>query len=1234
MSYVKELFESLKEVTSIYKEKNKDTSVVKLLDRAIKSIDTAVKTMDSFLKKKGVDLGKLYQESKKEGKGLLDKTRDALERNRDESTGSLFTGLKNKGLEVGSDLLNKFSKFTTTGTPPPEESEEDNDKPKGVLSGLMDKVKNLKDKKSSNNQDLNGDGISEPTWIEKAKQRQEKRKEEVEAEKAALAERNKKDPKGGMLDGLMGKILSLGGTIVGGFMTATKFLATTLLTKLVPSLVTGLGGMLLKILPGLTGGLTKGTAGLIGTVAKEGAKLAGKAAIGLGKAAFPLLGKAAMMAGRAGLMLASGPVGWGVALGTAVYGAYKFYKYMTRNDIKDDIYGKLTRLRLLSYGFNDDKKDYYSKLFELELLMKENLKFDNLSGKLAISKPTEKQVEKIYELFSVDPEHKERKEAVNRWFSHRFIPAFHAYISALWKVNNSIYVDSIDALNPVNIEQFLTNYVLPTDAIKQRLVPVFDNPESKVTQRDLETVIAVIRGEVKSKVPNTSLKPIERMEKELANQRATESKEKAVVKAKEASTRIVDSALSKANMPVTRKAVTGSELLTGKPGVEGESKPDIPSTIAAPTDSTNPGNLVMAGGQRLLGGTSLTGITTKLPESDILNLDPDMLKLFTGMALEYKALTNKSINVNEAFRSRAKQEALYKKYGPGRAAKPGRSLHEFGLAIDIPGATTRELDKLGLLRKYGFTASVGGEDWHLEPIGVSVNYEKAKHDMAFRKDAITSSPGRGGGGYGLMANAKKYSRNVELQRKIFEAKVDPMSTDKVKELAGPNSGSSITYANETNQSTTSGSVSPPVADVSTLNEAGNAKDPIAQSISPTVPKGTMTDQSVEGESKPNQPDARSLIGNTSSGYGTSTTTNTTISGNSPTMDVSNYGQLSPVAAIKQASAMTGMDEDTLLTFAKVESSLKPAVKNKNSSATGLFQITGGTWDELVKTHGPKYGLPPNANRDDPLYNALMAAEYAKKNLKIVEGHEKLGLSKSVALYLTHHFGPYGGKKVLQSLATNPNAPMHSVVSQSSYNSNKAALAGKTAKTYIDSLNTKFQVASNTPVEAYNSGKSVSTASDNTMLANNSITPPSAAIEPSMKSSFTTTPGLSGDSNEDTGFMKASYSPTVQPTKPTLTNTAYDITRTEVPIKSSSNLTPTIAPNVDFSSMEGIMSQQLSTLTQIATLMSSIDNKLDIEKILSSLGNNQPKETERNNSQTYQMKNTPSTGVNLTRRTLT
>ena len=373
----------------------------------------------------------------------------------------------------------------------------------------------------------------------------------------------------------------------------------------------------------------------------------------------------------------------------------------------------------------------------------------------------------------------------------------------------------------------------------------------------------------------------------------------------------------------------------------------------------------------------------------------------------------------------------------------------------------------------------------------------------------------------------------------------------------------------------------------------------------------MNGQIVKQEPEPTVKTSSSTV-DIGSGYGNS------VASVNPNMNLSKHTSLSPVEAIKQASKMTGVSEETLMTFGKLESSLRSNVSAGTSSAGGLFQFTDTTWAEQLRINGPKYGLSPDTPKTDALANALMAAEYAKANLRSVSGYEEAGISQEVALYLTHHFGPTGGKNLINAYKRNPNAPVQTAVSTEAYTSNKAALEGKTIAGYFQSLDSKFAVAKATPASAYKGSGATAVAS----------TTPST---PSVSTKATTLPSY--EENAATNVM-ASYSPasSVTAPTPTINQAAYDINRIETPVKQTKvEQAPAVTVNTE--SLELIMGNQLTTLTQIATVLGTINDKLDMDKLLGALGT-----LSGNQSSPSQplprSKQVPHTGVSMSKKIMT
>jgi hypothetical protein len=77
------------------------------------------------------------------------------------------------------------------------------------------------------------------------------------------------------------------------------------------------------------------------------------------------------------------------------------------------------------------------------------------------------------------------------------------------------------------------------------------------------------------------------------------------------------------------------------------------------------------------------------------------------------------IHVNYGKRTYAEQLYLWNKYGPPRAAKPGTSRHETGLAADCVTRVTRrnvgDVSRVrAALKKHGLCLPVPNEPWHVE----------------------------------------------------------------------------------------------------------------------------------------------------------------------------------------------------------------------------------------------------------------------------------------------------------------------------------------------------------------------------------------------------------------------------------------------------------------------------------------------------------------------------------------
>jgi len=106
----------------------------------------------------------------------------------------------------------------------------------------------------------------------------------------------------------------------------------------------------------------------------------------------------------------------------------------------------------------------------------------------------------------------------------------------------------------------------------------------------------------------------------------------------------------------------------------------------------------------------------------------------------------------------------------------------------------------------------------------------------------------------------------------------------------------------------------------------------------------------------------------------------------------------------------GFDMDSYLrTTAQVESSNNPRAKASTSSATGLYQFTAGTWNDVTNKMNVTYTL---ADRKDPVKSEEVMREFTKRNVE--RAREDLGREPTHLDAYMYHFLGRSAPKVLQA----------------------------------------------------------------------------------------------------------------------------------------------------------------------------------------------------------------------------
>jgi len=164
---------------------------------------------------------------------------------------------------------------------------------------------------------------------------------------------------------------------------------------------------------------------------------------------------------------------------------------------------------------------------------------------------------------------------------------------------------------------------------------------------------------------------------------------------------------------------------------------------------------------------------------DVSGINPAIWNNFVGMAQEY-AQKGGVIDITSGSRSPAKQQALWNEaVRTGRTkyvAKPGRSMHEFGYAIDMDRGDGGALERMGLLSKWHFARPMAHEPWHTELAGLKGQYDSVRSGkMKYSGEQQIEKPGGGvkgnvGDAYSMMK--KITPKSVPIPKDLLGGAMD------------------------------------------------------------------------------------------------------------------------------------------------------------------------------------------------------------------------------------------------------------------------------------------------------------------------------------------------------------------------------------------------------------------------------------------------------------------------------
>jgi hypothetical protein len=740
---------------------------------------------------------------------------------------------------------------------------------------------------------------------------------------------------------------------------------------------------------------TAGAVGAAGTAAVVGGAATAAGGVGMGTAILGTLGTAA---GAIGAFLASPVVLGTAAVALTAYAGYKGIKYLTQNNAN-----KFDIIRLRQYGFGEKDERFYHYVFELEqYLEKSCVAYTNGTAEILQNRV---DAEEVFNICNIDKKNKERIDQFLGWFGNRFKPVFLTHLTALTKIDSEAKLSSVEDMKDEDVDKYLTAVAFENGPYSNSTSPFSDLRVLSADASDVKKAIENARKNLRiiEKKPAYKAKPDDNTKSATEQLKEKAEKKEQEQKEEQKAAKVAEEVKS----DLGRKSVSSLQAAIPKPdkdpsiaagAQEGEKKQDT-GTVKPESKETIPSGAAkvpLADGPISKGENAAQFIRKNDGSVNIEGIQPNVLANLKGMVSEYGEKTGDKLTVTSGFRSKEKQEELYRK-NPRLAAAPGKSLHEFGLALDADSKTLNKVDDMGLMRKYGFTRPVGGEPWHMEPAGIQLDIQGAKKDPNAAAEAVDNSLGHGGGGVGAIPGSPTGKRNNDLAKELLKPSASEKlsAIDEDKDKQPPIVKAVNDYASKDEE---------PIAQVVKEPDTNDKKN--SDTKEPTKSKSLFerftsifSNGDSEGEKSPS-------VKSPASGSGiASQQQSNAVSGKAPVADSGVKADVKQT--IDEAAKKTGNDPAAMQTIAAVESSLNPDAKATGSSASGLFQFIRSTWDSMISKYGSKYQLDNNASPLDAKANALMGGEYLKENKKAISSVKPN--PNATDLYMAHFLGAGGAK---------------------------------------------------------------------------------------------------------------------------------------------------------------------------------------------------------------------------------
>jgi hypothetical protein len=736
------------------------------------------------------------------------------------------------------------------------------------------------------------------------------------------------------------------------------------------------GGIKAKLMDWGLKALGFGSVGAIGgaTVAGAGTAAAGATAAGAGTAVIAGTGLAAaegaaVVGAGAGALGTAATVGGVIltgvgavlaspvlltALGIAAVGAigYGVYHYATARKMTD-----LFAVRYAQYGFIKDDDTHLSKIFELEDLLKDATVFQ---GEVASIDPKKVEMKKLLSAFGIANDNGPRTKMFATWLDKRFKPIFLAHASAIKAIDPSLDATESEKLmkKPKDALAYLNATAMPNGPYDNTTSPFDDLKYLMATGDTVASMVRIARDTIQKLMTD---KPDDKV-----------GETSAIDKSKVAgAAAMAAAATSKAQASAKAEGDDQSSIPKPPPAANAAAGNGNAGTVSA-SASMAPADFIYTGGNRLDALTSIRYKCYGLVDMDrekvnaLVKLEEYLTPQLTFNGAKKAAWNGNPDKVLDACKAhfgvpeaRGSEGYAWSSWFTQRFMPV---FLNFMTAMNAATGKTKIADATTSLRpsdaegvaKAMFTTSVGGL------IGKSIW-------------TVGASPWPG---YVLNSDKSSIDGNIAALKEVVKATTLDEKTGR-SDAQKAQAGASGFLATEN----AGGAAFVMRKQVSKANDPNAGVKAVGDAI------GGMSIQ------HPGAGSGGDINAVKEPGSGT--------------------GWAAMKGTVTSAAEQVGVDPKALAVMTAMESNFDPKAAAGTSSAKGLMQFTGGTWDESMTKYAKKFGIAAGTQPTDARASMLLGAQLMKDNTAYLQKYLNRPLT-TTDLYLAHFLGAAGAVKLLSA----------------------------------------------------------------------------------------------------------------------------------------------------------------------------------------------------------------------------